>query len=262
MICYMITCKVNGKRYIGITHGSAEKRLQRHLTASRDLKEQTKLARAIRKYGRENFTTKALYEAVDWRELCAVERGLIAQYAPEYNITKGGEGSSWTPDRKLEKSIKYKKRMLEDPEYAARINGLAKIGWTGEHREKRLAAQRSPERVEKTREQVKAQWLNPEYRKRCSRKNITVEQRIKHSSLVKDLWKDSDWRAKSVEIQKKSWTPERRAAQRARHAVQFSDPARRVLASEKQKAYNQKCILNAGWLLFVINKFGKEIING
>lgn len=254
----MITCCVNGKRYIGITRGSAEKRLQRHMTASRDLKLKTKFARAIRKYGRENFTTQVVYEAVDWRELCAVERGLIAAYSPEYNITRGGEGSSWTPEQRIKASETRKQKMKNDPVYAARMKILPAIGWFGENRERRLAIQRSPERVSKASKQAKEAWKDPEYRRRCSVKKFSKENREKHSNLIKNLWKNPDWRAKSSIAQKNSWTPERREAQRQRHTQQFADPARRKLAAEKQSAYHKKCILHAGWLLFVVNKYGDD----
>lgn len=254
----MITNAIDGKRYIGITRYTAHKRFLRHCGGARNQSENAYLYRAMRKHGVDNFKIEVLYEGVNWQELCAVERGLIAERAPEYNMTRGGEGSSWTPDRKLEKSIKYKHKMLNDPEYAERINNLAKIGWTGEHREKRLAEQRSPDRVAKAREQVKTNWLDPDYRTRYSAKKFNPEGRAKHSAIIKDLWKDPEWRAATSAKQKASWTEERLAAQRARTTKQFSDPARRKLASEKQKAYNQKQIIYVGWLLFVIAKYGDQ----
>ena len=60
----------------------------------------------MRKYGKAAFSVATVYEAVDLKELLAVEKGLIAQYgtyatAGGYNQTLGGEGVfglKWKPE--------------------------------------------------------------------------------------------------------------------------------------------------------------------
>jgi hypothetical protein len=97
MLVYKITNNVNGHGYIGITQCSLAKRWREHLCAARTGSDK-RLYRAMRKYGTNNFSIAALYEADSFQELQAVERGLIAAhgtYASNgkgYNLTSGGEG--------------------------------------------------------------------------------------------------------------------------------------------------------------------------
>jgi len=93
---YKITNTVNGKMYIGLTTGTVKKRWREHICAARMGVLEYPLYRAMRKYGTAAFKCIMIYEAVDKRELQAVECGLIAQYgtmtgAGGYNQTAGGE---------------------------------------------------------------------------------------------------------------------------------------------------------------------------
>lgn len=106
-IVYMHTNKINGKRYIGITCNKPEDRwgsngagyLRKHRNGKYS---QPLFARAILKYGWENFETTILFEGLSEVEAKAKEIELIAFYHtcirdPEccgYNTTLGGEGSS------------------------------------------------------------------------------------------------------------------------------------------------------------------------
>lgn len=119
MIVYMLTCRPNGKRYIGITKKTAQRRFWNHCSDARF--SQIVLHRAIRKYGQDAFSIETLYEASSVAELKAVERGLIAQYgtiAPRgYNCTSGGdgiEGYSWTKEQRDRHSLAMKHRRLPD----------------------------------------------------------------------------------------------------------------------------------------------------
>lgn len=90
---YMVTNRVNGKRYIGKAVYGAAVRWAQHVAG---YCKTSALTRAIRKYGADNFEMKVLYEGVNNDELCRVERAMIAQYgtfSPRgYNLTIGGEG--------------------------------------------------------------------------------------------------------------------------------------------------------------------------
>jgi group I intron endonuclease len=74
----------------------------------------------MRKYGVDSFKVETLYEAVNLRELIAVEKGLIAQYgtmfcANGYNQSSGGEsrsGVKLTDVTKAKLSIASKKQFL------------------------------------------------------------------------------------------------------------------------------------------------------
>lgn len=98
---YCICCLLNGKLYFGQTVKSVEKRYKQHLrTAQRG--ENTKLYRAIRKYGSKNFTIEEVIsvEASSLQALKAkldfLERHFIQKYDTRrngYNMTGGGEGT-------------------------------------------------------------------------------------------------------------------------------------------------------------------------
>lgn len=98
---YSITNEVNGKNYIGKTTKTATERLQRHFVDSRYL--DRPLHRAIRKYGRDNFTIKILEETDD---LDAREIFWINKIEPSYNLTKGGEGGDTSKSPKFIESMK------------------------------------------------------------------------------------------------------------------------------------------------------------
>lgn len=91
---YCITCAVNGKRYIGITTKSVEKRLVEHGRAARR-GVPFALYSAMRKYGVEAFAIECL-ETCDGIEIAKrLEVRHIAQLGTMkggYNMTAGGDG--------------------------------------------------------------------------------------------------------------------------------------------------------------------------
>ena len=84
---YMLTCKVNGKSYIGQSQNIA-KRLRSHKSNKHKYHNYI-IKNAISKYGWENFDKTVLefcpVEKLDEREIF-----WIAKYQPEYNIKEGG----------------------------------------------------------------------------------------------------------------------------------------------------------------------------
>ena len=90
---YMVECQVNGKRYIGKSVYSAKHRKKFH---KNNKSESIVLAKAIRKYGWDKFVITVLYQGTSDREICMVERAMIAQYGTlfpnGYNMTIGGDG--------------------------------------------------------------------------------------------------------------------------------------------------------------------------
>jgi hypothetical protein len=82
---YLTENKINGKQYIG-----------QHKSKFFDTKyfgSGVYLKRAIKKYGKENFTCFPLAWAFNKEELNRLEIDYIAHYQPEYNLTKGGDGT-------------------------------------------------------------------------------------------------------------------------------------------------------------------------
>ena len=84
---YMLTCRVNGKRYIG-----QSKNIKRRLSEHKRNKRCTSIiSKAIAKYGWDAFD-KTVLEFCPVEELDEKEIYYIAKLKPEYNLAKGGEG--------------------------------------------------------------------------------------------------------------------------------------------------------------------------
>lgn len=92
---YLITNKINNKKYVGKTIHSIEKRWKEHIRDSKKEKcEIRPLYRAIRKYGAENFSIKEI-DTGQGEELSGKEQYWIQHYntyEDGYNATLGGDG--------------------------------------------------------------------------------------------------------------------------------------------------------------------------
>lgn len=96
---YKITNLVNQKIYIGYTSTTIEDRFKRHVYgALKNPDSHYRLARAIRKYGSENFTTEPLYQSLDKSHITReMEDFFIQEYDSMnenigYNMAPGGQG--------------------------------------------------------------------------------------------------------------------------------------------------------------------------
>jgi len=87
---YALVNRLNGKIYVGASL-HVQRRFVEHFTP-RNVRKNYVLARAIRKYGRENFHLKVL-EACPRRKLAARERFWIRKLKPAYNVSEGGAGN-------------------------------------------------------------------------------------------------------------------------------------------------------------------------
>lgn len=110
---YVITNKVNGKKYVGQTVVSIERRWIQHLSAARKGSPYA-LHGAIRKYGDHSFSVRCCEEVLGaFQEILDAEIKHIQQqgslYPQGYNLTPGGEGIDWSnPDlrERHQKAIK------------------------------------------------------------------------------------------------------------------------------------------------------------
>ncbi len=91
---YIITNTVDGKKYIGKTIGSIERRWYQH-QKNAEYGHNTYLYAAMRKYGVDKFICEYLADGLDNEEIL-----LIESHQPEYNMTSGGDGgdTSWSPN--------------------------------------------------------------------------------------------------------------------------------------------------------------------
>ena len=97
VLVYKITCRVNGKVYIGITVKSVDLRWRAHCRAARSGRNVGSLLQAaILKYGDAAFEVETLMACATWEQACVAERELIEEFdcfINGYNATKGGEGT-------------------------------------------------------------------------------------------------------------------------------------------------------------------------
>jgi group I intron endonuclease len=93
---YKITCLITNKVYIGQTTQVLDKRWECHLRDAFKYNRQTKLARALRKYGKENFRVEIISEDLDLEVLNKVEEDFISEFDSAecgYNIKPGGRNT-------------------------------------------------------------------------------------------------------------------------------------------------------------------------
>lgn len=94
MFIYLITNKANGKRYVGQTTGTIERRWIQHCCDAK-YKQKQPISRAIRKYGIDNFTIEAIIQTDSLDELNNLEALYIRDYntiSPNgYNLESGGK---------------------------------------------------------------------------------------------------------------------------------------------------------------------------
>lgn len=110
---YKITNNVNNKIYIGKTIRSLKVRFKEHLKDSNT--EDNKLYRAMRKYGKENFSIEEI-EEVTKEILSEREKFWIKKYNSYYNgynSTFGGDGESSTDEEKIIELYRLGKTMKE-----------------------------------------------------------------------------------------------------------------------------------------------------
>jgi group I intron endonuclease len=97
MIVYLLTNRVNGKRYVGKTTQSLKRRWSEHVGDSRS-RSTTALHRAIEKHTPESFQKEVLSVGLNEKVLSVLEifwiRELETRTPNGYNLTDGGEGVS------------------------------------------------------------------------------------------------------------------------------------------------------------------------
>jgi group I intron endonuclease len=95
---YLITNLVNHKKYIGLTKNSIAERMAKHIQAAKS-EEGFLLHRAIRKYGKENFTIELVEDNLTLEDAYEKEKFYIQKHNTYfknelgYNMTLGGENA-------------------------------------------------------------------------------------------------------------------------------------------------------------------------
>lgn len=128
MYIYKITNIVNNKIYIGkVYNKTIYDRFKRHLNGAK--KSHTLLAKAICKYGKENFIIEQIDKANNLDELNEKEKYWIKYYNSTnknigYNLTSGGDGGNTYLNKTTEEMDKIKEKLRKAN--FGRKNGMAK----------------------------------------------------------------------------------------------------------------------------------------
>lgn len=172
---YVHTNKINGKKYVGQTCTSLEKRSgqegQGYLHKNKEGKYvQPLFAAAILKYGWDNFSHEVLAEGLSFDEANEMEQKIIKEFDttnPEhgYNIREGGLNSPMSEESKikLSESLTGKFEGEKNPMYGKR--GELSPNW---------GKKDTPEQIQKKRERMLGE-KNPMYG--ITKEDLTPEQR-------------------------------------------------------------------------------------
>ena len=124
MIIYKITNKINGKVYIGQTVQTLKLRVKSHFNGSSKC---LALVRAIRKYGRENFTVTQIDKGKNRKDLNEKEMFWIKKYesmgAKGYNLTQGGDNITHSPEA-IKKMSEAAKGRVYSEEYKRKMSPM------------------------------------------------------------------------------------------------------------------------------------------
>lgn len=145
MICYLITCLINDKQYVGITKHTSNKRWRSHIRIAKAGRK-APFHCAIRAFGKDSFLVQEIACSKNWEDLEQIERLVIAQYKTQipygYNVTSGGDGGDTFSGRVH--SEETKRRMSE-----------SRLALPDKVRRHALGQKRSPEAVQRMREAQK-----------------------------------------------------------------------------------------------------------
>lgn len=150
MIIYKATNKINGKKYVGQTVFSLEKRRCQHINDALSNKDTYYFHNALRKHGPDNFEWTILHECGVIEELNMLEMYYIRLYntfEKGYNLTLGGDGMVG-----FEHSEESKKKM-SDAQKGSKNHNYGKT-FSEKHRRKMSEAQVGKYFSEKTRKKI------------------------------------------------------------------------------------------------------------
>ena len=214
--------------YIGKGCGRRWKRQLEHASIPSFLFE--KKINAIRKSGKEPIVKKIKVN-MDQVSAFKLESKLIKavgridlKTGSLTNLTNGEQEMAFSREIQKKKSLGLKKAW-SDPSSGYNLGTLPYL------------------KSEKHKENVKKTWeirlSDPEELKRISdrsKKAWNVDRKKEHSARIKELWKDKEWRSKTLESRKKSYTDTRRKNISIKSKNMWKDKEKRKEIMEKRKA--------------------------
>ena len=206
---YLITNRINGKKYVGQSK-NIKQRWKEHISRERN----TMIHNAIKKYGEENFYFKIL-ERCPEEKLTERERFYYNKLKPEYNAIYPEENPMnyeyiRIKQKEAVNTEEYKKMMSNKSKENFTKEKLIKLvesSHTKEAQEKRLKTQNSFEYKNRASNIHKKLWQNKEYREKVlplvrknleeTRKKEEVIEKIRKTS--KERWENPEYRKHIIE---------------------------------------------------------------
>ena len=172
---YKITCLTNGKGYVGWTKNTPKRRFNTHVYQAMHNRTEYLLHKAIRKYGRDQFSIEVLYSSNDLK----LVKDLEARYIKEqntfyqtghgYNMTEGGDGTlgyKFSEEAKRRIGLVHKGKPKSSEQ--RKKMSIARLGWhpSDETKSKMSAAKKgkplTPEHVQKIAKANRGQKRTPQ----------------------------------------------------------------------------------------------------
>lgn len=178
-LIYKVTNKINGKIYIGQKPYVGEPSMSDYYDGGVEIK------RAVKKYGKENFTREILYSRIrdqataDSMEIWAIEKYNSTNTEIGYNISKGGKVFEITTDMRNKISTSLKKYFAE--------NGCSNKGRKLSDEQKRINSEAQKKRFSNMEERVKTSIATKE-----AMSNEDVRKRL--SSSLKEFYKRTGYK--------------------------------------------------------------------
>lgn len=262
MRIYCITNGVNGKRYVGQTTQSIERRWQQHCLLQGKCRA---LENAIRKYGVASFAIHELDEAQSQADLDRLERQWIERMqtiSPRgYNLSGGGGGGAMHADTKS-----LLRGLAARPEHAARFEEMRRrpdvVAKQTQRKRERwqankeryvaalTAAQNRPDVRRKRSVALRKAWTDPERKRQLlfhlARVRASPEAQAKKSASLRAAWGEDGVReARSTAIRAALNSPE----VRVKRAMIEADPERKArqsaIASARRATPEQRAARSA-----------------
>lgn len=134
VIIYKLTNIVNGKIYVGQTIHSLAQRMSGHLADSkrnRPTRVQSKISKAIAKYGMQSFVGEVVFDATSIQDLNKMEKELIHKLGANegdkgYNLLSGGGQNGRHSDETRDKISAGTKRAFIQAKSSGRSWGLGR----------------------------------------------------------------------------------------------------------------------------------------
>lgn len=195
MIIYLVTNKINGKKYIGQTTRSLQIRWAEHYKGKHP---NSVLYLAVQKYGRENFVVEVISTACSVDELNNLEQIYIKQYdtlAPNgYNLTTGGLNALCSDEARLRMSQGRIGMKLSETHKANIVKHLKGRPVSDETKKKLHESNLNKKRSDVTRQRMseakKGSVFSALTRQRMSEshkgKKVTLQTTEKRASISKD----------------------------------------------------------------------------